>query len=317
MLQEIASRCKTPREMSQELRPHWDGYLLFDEKMCSIRGYQQWYYMAVDRTGDIIHCRQVRELTSTEAIAFLDEVKALPVTCRGIVTDMDQALTKAVGVVFPGKPHQYCLKHVLDSIDQRIGYTKIIHDRRSRTTALRREFERLPDRRWMWKQRSREEFMRHWKTTRPMTEQYKEIKALRDYAYRILFAKTELSAEERFEELRHAQGLPKKRQRNVVRFFQQHWDHLVAHHLTPGLPRTTNLIENVNKQVERRFKTIESFQYKWTSGSYMNLLIAYLRQKPYTDCRRSRRHLNGHSRLFAAGVRNLSKDWLKNCLKNA
>jgi len=98
---------------------------------------------------------------------------------------------------------------------------------------------------------------------------------------------------------------------------QEHWEHLTAYHRTPGLPRTTNLIESVNKQIERRFKTIEAFQHRSTGRSYMNLLIAYLRQKPYTDCRKTRRHLNGRSRLYAAGIRHLSKDWLKNCLRIA
>jgi len=47
----------------------------------------------------------------------------------------------------------------------------------------------------------------------------------------------------------------------------------------------------------------------------MNLLVAYLRLKPYTDCRRLRKHLNGKNRLQAAGLKHLSKDWLSLCLK--
>jgi hypothetical protein len=47
----------------------------------------------------------------------------------------------------------------------------------------------------------------------------------------------------------------------------------------------------------------------------MNLLIVYFRLKPYTDCRKARSHLNGKSRLQAAGVKLAPQDWLKACLK--
>lgn len=51
MVEGVGQRCKTAWEMSQEVIPHWDGLLLFDEKMVSVRGEQQWFYLAVDRTG--------------------------------------------------------------------------------------------------------------------------------------------------------------------------------------------------------------------------------------------------------------------------
>jgi transposase-like protein len=89
----------------------------------------------------------------------------------------------------------------------------------------------------------------------------------------------------------------------------------MTHHRVVEMPRTTNLVENVNKQLERRYKTIEAFQRHSTAIHYTNLLVAYLRQKPYTDCRGSRKHLNGKSRLASAKVRGLDRNWLKNCLK--
>ena len=90
----------------------------------------------------------------------------------------------------------------------------------------------------------------------------------------------------------------------------------MMHHRVAGMPRTTNLVENVNKQLERRYKTIEAFQYRSTAIHYTNLLIAFLRQKPYTDCRGTRKHLNGKSRLASAKIRGIHPDWMKNCLKN-
>jgi hypothetical protein len=87
------------------------------------------------------------------------------------------------------------------------------------------------------------------------------------------------------------------------------------HHHVRGLPRTNRIAEDFNKQIMRRIKTIEDFQHCATAIDYMKLLVAYWRLKPYTDCRRCRKHLNGKSRLQAAGVKMAPQDWLAVCLK--
>ncbi len=53
-----------------------------------------------------------------------------------------------------------------------------------------------------------------------------------------------------------------------------------------------------------------------TAEYYVNLIVSYLRHKPYTDCRGNRKHLNGKSKLEAARVHPASKDWPKNSLKS-
>jgi hypothetical protein len=119
--------------MSRELRPRWNGVVLLDEKMCPVRGKGQWLYLAVDTTGDIMHCRAVPELSSTEAAKFLEEVQALGVDLKGVVSDLDPALTRAVAVVYAEIPHQYCIKHALAAIGILIGYVER-NARRSRST---------------------------------------------------------------------------------------------------------------------------------------------------------------------------------------
>jgi hypothetical protein len=71
----------------------------------------------------------------------------------------------------------------------------------------------------------------------------------------------------------------------------------------------------MDRQLKRRLKTIESFQHRETAIAYMNLLVGYLRLKPYTDCRGARQHLNGKSRLQAAGVKIHPQNWLSASLK--
>jgi len=317
MVDEIATGCKTAWEMSRELRPRWKGYLLLDEKMCSVRGEQFWLYVGIDSTGDIIHCRHVRELTVTEAEAFVREiVEDLGYPLVGITTDMDAALCQAVQHVCEGKPHQYCLKHALAAIEKLLELRPFASRQLSNQGYLRHEFRRLRDRRGVWLHRAHEEFVSQYQASRRVSQSYRDRQELRDWSHEILFAENEERACERFAALRRSRQHPVALRRAVVAFFNRHWHHLIEHHHTPGLPRTTNLIENVNKQLERRFKTIEAFQHRASAASYINLLVAYLRLKPYTDCRGKRKHLNGHSRLHAAGVNTTNLDWITMSLKH-
>jgi hypothetical protein len=43
--------------------------------------------------------------------------------------------------------------------------------------------------------------------------------------------------------------------------------------------------ENLNRQIERRLKTIESFKYFKTAYIYLIMFSNYLRFKPYTDAK--------------------------------
>ncbi len=314
----IASRCKTAWEMSRELRPRWNGVVLLDEKMCPVRRRGQWLYLAVDTTGDIMHCRPVPELSSTEAAKFLKEVLELGVHCKGVVTDLDPALTRAVAVVCAEIPHQYCIKHALAAIAILIGYVERNGCRHRKTRLEVEEDVAQPQHEKAEVEVLRERMLGAQQDLACLSSVGENsIGALYESCRRILAAETERDAVALYKALRNDKNFPEKQHRKAVRFLARRWDHLMMHHRVPGLPRTTNLVENVNKQLERRYKTIEAFQYRSTAIHYTNLLVAFLRQKPYTDCRGSRKHLNGKSRLASAKIRGLHPDWLKNCLKPA
>lgn len=315
MVADLGARCKTPLEMSLELHPRWNGFLLVDEKMCSVRGKQQWFYIALDTSGDVVHCRPVAELTVTEACAFLTEIMTtVDVRWKGIVTDLDTVLSRAVALVSAKIPHQYCLKHALAAVEHLMGYRPWARRRIWNRTTLREQFERLPGR-GLWQKRKYEAFMTSYERSRVFSEQFTRREALRSAVHAILFAKSEDAAQALFKTLCHARRYDRQEQRRVIAFLRRHWTRLMAHHRCSGMPRTANIIESFNKQLERRFKTIEAFQHRTTARWYVNLLVAYLRQKPYTDCRKSRKHLNGKSRLQVARVTTLSNDWLHHALK--
>ncbi len=141
------------------------------------------------------------------------------------------------------------------------------------------------------------------------------MQMLHDSCHGILFARDEKAARECLRGLRRGRSILMARKWKVVSFLEHHWDHLMMHHRVRGLPKTNNMAETFNRQLERRLKVIESFQHRSTAIPYMNLLVAYLRLKPYTDCRGSRRHLNGRNRLQAAGLKLGSSGWLTKCLK--
>ena len=317
-VEDIASRCKTAWEMSRELRPRWNGVVLLDEKMCPVRRSGQWLYLAVDTTGDIMHCRPVPELSSTEAAKFLKEVLELGVRLKGVVTDLDRALTRALEAVCAETPHQYCIKHALAAIAMLIGYVEKNGCRHRKTPIELEEHVAQSQHENSEREVSRDRmFVAPQEPTCPSSAEENSIGALYDACRRILVADTEREAVALYKALRKDKSFPEKQHRKAVRFLARRWDRLMMHHRVPGLPRTTNLVENVNKQLERRYKTIEAFQYRSTAIHYTNLLVAFLRQKPYTDCRGSRKHLNGKSRLASARIRALHPDWLKNCLKPA
>jgi len=98
------------------------------------------------------------------------------------------------------------------------------------------------------------------------------IGALYETCRLILAAPTESEARMRYEALRENPSFAPKPHHKAVRFLTRRWDHLMMHHRVAGMPRTTNLVENVNKQLERRYKTIEAFQYRSTAIHYTNLL---------------------------------------------
>ena len=316
MVQEAAVRCKTAWEMSRELKPRWQGFLVLDEKMVSVAGKQQWFYEAFDSTGDVIHWRAVRELTVSEAVGFLEEVKSVRYPCRGITTDLDTVLTRAVEEVYGEKPHQYCLKHALAALEKLLGYTTFMARQKRAQVRMRREFEALRDRKRFSLHRAESRFLVQWHKTREQSRNARAISMLRDGCYSILFAKTEAAARKRLKDLRCTRSMAWSRKWRAVGFLERHWERLMMHHRVGGLPRTNNMAESFNKQLQRRLKTIESFQHRSTAIPYMNLLVAYLRLKPYSDCRGQRKHLNGKNRLQAAGVRRLSRDWLSTCLKH-
>ena len=124
MVMAVAGRCKSPVEISQELElDMWRGYVLADDKHVSVGGRDVTYYLAVDKTGDILHADVMREPTVSGMISFFEVLRdSFDYRMRGLTSDQEQLFRLAYRRVFPGKPHQICLYHALESLDRQIGY---------------------------------------------------------------------------------------------------------------------------------------------------------------------------------------------------
>ncbi|MEW5897532.1 MAG: transposase, partial [Nanoarchaeota archaeon] len=88
----------------------------------------------------------------------------------------------------------------------------------------------------------------------------------------------------------------------VFSMIEYHWEGLLAHQKDNNIPKTNNIAENRNRQIKRRFKTIEAFQSEISATNYLILICNYLRFKPYTDCRKNRKSRNGKSPLEICGL---------------
>jgi transposase-like protein len=72
---------------------------------------------------------------------------------------------------------------------------------------------------------------------------------------------------------------------------------LTAYTKLKNIPRTTNLIESFNSHLQGRLKTIKGFQNFKTAKLWLNAYFIKRRLKPFTDCTKQFKNLNGKSSL--------------------
>lgn len=289
MVNEIALRSKGDIAIKREYNPRWSGYLTIDDKYIRLNGVKKIMLIATDTTGDIVHA-ELLELEEQQCfdsfIRFIKERLRYPF--KGVTTDLDEMLEKSIVRELGERiPHQKCLKHAMDNIAKLI---ELVQKRR-----------RLDNVKGCGKC-SREEYQ--------VAElEYKEAEAIYRMSKKLLYGTKEEFTEVYDNLRRYFKSYPK-----LQEFFTRHLDKLLTHQETPKICKTNNIAENVNRQLMRRLKTIESFQRFSTAEAYLNLYKNHLRFKPYTDCRGKNKRKNGKSPLEVCGVTLKTKDWLKNSI---
>lgn len=106
--------------------------------------------------------------------------------------------------------------------------------------------------------------------------------------------------------------------RKLFSDFKDHEEYLLNYLKYPHLniPRTTNLIEGYNSQLELRLNSIKGFETFATAKNYINVWIIKRRFSKFTDCKKDFKHLNGKTPLECAGadITNI-RNWIKWCQK--
>jgi len=313
MVNAVARLSKSSVEIQQEYRPRWSGYLTVDDKWVRVKGTRHLSLVAVDNSGDPLHSElhteSVQEVYDEFFLYLRDR---LGYQLRALTTDFDTRLSRAARRVFgTDMTHQKCLWHATEIVKALIDYPQA----QRRVKNLRRQIETLEESLADRKQSSYDTN----KMLQSLKAQLIDVDAvcqdknlLLEQFRKCVFAATRETSEHCWKTFRRIYS---KRYANVVRFIASHWDALLEHQHDPQILKTNVRAENMNKQFERRLKTIEAFQSVETAFQYQNLYRNYLRFKPYTDCRGVRKTCNGLSPLQVCQATIPSNDWLKYAIR--
>jgi transposase-like protein len=314
MVNAVAQMSKSSVEMQRDYRPCWSGYLTVDDKWINVRGRRHLSLVAVDSSGDPLHSELHTEADQEVYDGFFLYVRErLGYPIRGLTTDFDVRLDKAAKRVFGAAiPHQKCLWHALEMVKAAIEYPQT----QRRVKQIQRQIQMLEE-----SLADRKQSLYDASTTLESlkVQQINLGALLREKNFVVerfrecVFAHTREISERRWKSFRRAYA---KRYGRAVRMMASHWNALLEHQRDPQIMRTTVRAENINKQFERRLKTIEAFQSYTTAFQYQNLYRNYLRLKPYTDCRGTRKACNGLSPLQVCKAKLPSSDWLKMALRH-
>jgi hypothetical protein len=264
----LGQNCKNFVEVAQELKPNWSGYLLFDGKTVYVGKEKYVVLLAADAGTQDIVCAAWADSEDYSAC------KRLGLTVR------DEIHYPAKGVVIDGNPG--LIKAVLEVFPQIKFQLCVKH---------------LDD------------YHRYY-----FKYQYhgsgKAVAEFLDISHRLLYAtkpshlnhvyRDYLNFLDRFEGAIDFQ--------NIIAGFESKFGNLWVHFEHSGLPRTTNIIEGIIRQLSRKIDDTDGFSYVQTGWNSIKLLIMRYRFKKFT-CSRIKGH-NGHSPLTIAGVRTAGINWV-------
>lgn len=310
MVNEVASRSKSSLQIKTEYKPKWDGHLIVDDKYIHVKKKRVLSLVAKDKSGDIVHYEMIEEGNQSGYDNFFLFIKdRLEYPFKSVTTDLDEMLEKSIMSVLPEKTiHQKCIRHALEAIRRITGYYNI--NRKYNTLSRRIDIQKecLPDRKSSYKKA--EEALNELIEEKQILE--KELKELKNMISRIKQILYLQEPKQSRIELRKFKRKYSRIYPVVIKFLNKHYNKLVSHQSNIKIPKTSNDAENLNRQIERRLKTIESFQHFKTAYDYLIMLCNYLRFKPYTDCKKKNKYRNGKAPISLCGVKILDRDWLNN-----
>ena len=267
---------------------------------------------------------------SENAFAFdkyFRKLKSINYPLKSITVDDKQELIKAVKRYFPNCIIQLCTRHYLKKISRILGTGMIKIKIRSKEKLIDKLFgdkdnNYIPATRF----RAVKLAAQLVNEIAELEFKYELLIDFQNIVESILYASEYTIAEHRFESLIKYYW-PKKFQmrdqfdkdqintiKKLVRDLKEHKEYLLNYLQYPHLniPRTNNLIEGYNSQLELRLNSIKGFETIETAKNYLNVWIVKRRFSKFTDCKNNFKSLNGKTPLECAGA-DISdiQDWYK------
>lgn len=232
------------------------GSLVVDGKYVAVKGYDEkipFIYGMDYTTHDIPVCLLAPSENFQAMVQFFTKLKNTGYPLRSVTCDENDAIRMAAEYVYPGCITQICHVHFLENI--------------RRTLRVRSE------------------------------ETYRGFLAdLEEHIFAVPFlGKERLEARIRWRSPRHYDDPVKI---STMQHIFKSSEKLTAYVKAKALlhidcPRTTNLIESMNKQLNGRLKTIQGFENFRTAERWLSAWILRRRLTPFTDCRGKFKKLNG------------------------
>jgi hypothetical protein len=97
----------------------------------------------------------------------------------------------------------------------------------------------------------------------------------------------------------------------VIDNTKKKFPNLVTHHFYPGMPRTSNIGEEVISRLDSKINQADGYNCHGACWATLKMLIMWYRFKKFTDCRKHNRHKNGKSPLELAKVNTSNINWIK------
>lgn len=125
--------CKSPLEVSIELKPEWGGFLQIDGTQIKVKGAAMCLLLAADtNTQDILHALILPDEKDTQGIRkALTALRDTGYTPRMNLIDDAPSLKKAVLGVYPSVPLQLCVEHKWWVIDKLLPDNKVVESQRN------------------------------------------------------------------------------------------------------------------------------------------------------------------------------------------
>jgi len=232
------------------------GSLVVDGKYVAVKGYDEkipFIYGMDYVTHDIPICLLATSENFQAMVQFFTKLKNMNYPLKSVTCDENDAIRMAAQYVFPGVIVQICHVHFLENI--------------RRTLKVRSE------------------------------ETYRGFLAdLEKHIFKIEnLGRDRLEARVRWRSPRHYDDPLKIA---TMQHIFENSEKLTAYVKAKGIfhvdcPRTTNLIESMNKQLNGRLKTIQGFESFQTAERWLSAWILRKRLTPFTDCRGKFKSLNG------------------------